>query len=88
MRNNLIIPLVLFLSACSTTLPVVEKFPDAPSGLLEKCPDLNMLKSGATLSDVALAINSNYALYHECSDKNSEWIDWYNKQKTLFESIK
>ena len=29
--------------------------------------------------------SENYTLYHECSLKNTSWIDWYQKQKKVFE---
>jgi hypothetical protein len=79
--------LVLLLAGCSTTVPVVMKFPDPPK-YTEKCPPLEQLKDGAKLSDVATTVNDNYTLYYECAVKNDAWIEWYQEQKQIFESVK
>ena len=36
--------LVLFLVACSTTVPVRQKFPDVPKALIEKCENLKKVE--------------------------------------------
>lgn len=77
--------LVLLLSGCSTLVPVKQKFPEAPKPLLEKCPDL--IQAGENSSDITeflKVIIKNYQLYYECSNKHEGWIDWYNKQKKIF----
>jgi len=76
------------LSGCSTTVPVVAKFPEAPETMLQGCPKLTKLKDDAKLSDVADLIVNTYTLYYECSTKHAGWIEWYNAQKTIFEEIK
>lgn len=84
----LFVSLVLFLTGCSTTVPVKAKFPEAPERLMQKCPQLEKLNDGSKLSDVAKTIAENYSSYHECSVKNDGWIEWYQKQKQIFEGVK
>jgi len=71
----------LFLVGCSTTVPVVMKFPAAPEELRQPCQDLSVLNEEAKLSDVAKSVSSNYTLYHL-------WNEWYTEQKKNFESLK
>jgi len=80
--------IVLLLSGCSTTVPVVMKFPEAPQPLLEICKELQQTPEDATLSEIAKKIGINYTSYHECSVKNDAWIDWYHTQKNIYESVK
>jgi hypothetical protein len=79
---------VLVLMGCSTTVPVTAKFPQAPERLMQKCPQLEKLEKEAKLSDIAKSVTNNYTKYHECSIQNDSWIEWYNAQKQIFESIK
>jgi hypothetical protein len=83
-----IVVLVLVLTGCSTTVPVVAKFPDAPSRAMQVCPQLEQLKDDAKLSDVATTVTNNYTTYYECAVKNDAWIEWYEIQKRIYEGIK
>lgn len=84
----LILLLVVFvLAGCSTTVPVVAKFPERPSDT-SACPQLEKLDDNAKLSDVITTVNDNYAEYYKCSVKNDTWNEWYEKQKKIFESFK
>lgn len=87
MRLFLISVLTLFLIGC-TTVPVAPKFPQVPTLLLEKCPELNKVIEEPKLSDIAKTITLNYTTYYECSIKQEAWVEWYNVQKQLYESIK
>jgi len=78
---------LLFLTGC-TTVPVTLKFPQVPNQLLEKCPELNKVIEDPKLSDIAKTITLNYTTYYECSIKQEAWVEWYNVQKQLYESIK
>ena len=82
-----LILLLLLLAGCSTTVPVTQKFPTAPELLQEPCQELKKL-TGEKISiiDFTKTVTANYTLYHECSAKNSAWLDWYQKQKRIFES--
>jgi hypothetical protein len=79
---------LLLLSGCSTTVPVVAKFPEVPAELKQKCQELNPLTNDAKLSDVAKTIVNNYTSYHQCSIKVDAWNEWYETQKRLFGEIK
>ena len=83
-----IVVLVLVLTGCSTTVPVVAKFPDAPTRAMQVCPQLEQLKDDAKLSDVAKTVTNNYSTYYECAVKNDAWIEWYEIQKRIYEGIK
>ena len=87
MRLFLISVLTLFLIGF-TSVPVAPKFPQVPTLLLEKCPELNKVIEEPKLSDIAKTITLNYTTYYECSIKQEAWVEWYNVQKQLYESIK
>ena len=77
------------LTGCSTTVPVVAKFPNAPKSLTEKCPPLNKIESDSvSIVDLHKTVVENYTLYHECALKVEQWNDWHVKQKKIFESVK
>ena len=80
--------LVLMLTGCSTTVPVTSKFPEPPKYSLQACPQLQTLKDGSKLSEVATTVTINYSTYYECAVKNDAWIEWYQIQKHIFESVK
>jgi len=81
--------ILAFLSTgCSTTVPVTAKFPEVPERLMQKCPQLEKLENEAKLSDITKTITNNYTTYYECAVKDDAWIEWYQKQKIIFESIK
>ena len=85
----LVIALALVLSACSTTVPVTAKFPQAPGALVqEPCPDLQKLRDDSKLSDVAKIITVNYSEYYMCAVKLEAWQRWYREQKTIYEGLK
>ena len=84
----LIAVLALSLSAC-VSVPVDRKFPKAPEELMAICPDLQTIPVGTTqLSVVVEAVTTNYGQYQLCQAKSSTWIDWYNEQKKIFDSVK
>lgn len=76
------------LTACVAT-PVARHFPDAPQELKTSCQKLQTVEPGTTkLSEVVSTVASNYGQYHECQLKTESWIEWYNIQKQLFDSVK
>jgi len=79
---------VALLTGCSTTVPVVAKFPEIPQHLLVKCPQLNKVNDDAKLSDISKTITMNYTEYYTCAVKNDAWIEWYQVQKKIFEGLK
>ena len=89
MKRLLILPVFLFLSACSTTVPVKRTFPDVPEELKTACPDLKQVPEGTTeLSKTLSVVVDNYGQYKECQIKVDLWTDWYDKQKKIFEEVK
>ena len=79
---------IAMFSGCSTTVPVTAKFPNAPENLLVKCPQLEKLSDEVKLSDISKTITANYTTYYECAVKHDAFIEWYNIQKNIFESVK
>ena len=59
-----VIPL-LMLTGCATSVPVKMSFPEAPTVLMEKCPELKALSEDAKLSDVAKTVAINYTTYYQ-----------------------
>ena len=89
MKKILVIFLALFLTACSTTVPVTARFPDAPILILEKCPQLKKIDGeNVSIVDFTKTVTLNYTTYYECAIKNDAWIEWYQIQKKIFEEIK
>lgn len=79
---------ITMCTGCSTTVPVTAKFPDMPVKLLEKCPTLQKVIEDAKLSDISKTITVNYTTYYECAVKHDAFIDWYQVQKNIYESMK
>lgn len=80
---------VLMLTACSTTVPVKQTWPDVPPELMKNCPDLAQLAPTETaITDLLRVVVRNYATYYECSARRDGWQDWYGEQKRIFESVK
>jgi hypothetical protein len=52
------------------------------------CPQLQKLQEDAKLSDISKTVSVNYGTYYECAVKTDAWIEWYQKQKHIFENIK
>ena len=80
--------LCILISGCSTVVPVTAKFPEAPTKLQVKCPQLEKLKDESKLSEVSKTITMNYSTYYECAVKLDSWIEWYQVNKIIFEGIK
>ena len=87
-NHFILVAVFAIITGCSTTVPVTAKFPDVPERLLIKCPQLEKLKDEAKLSDISKTVAINYSTYYECAVKNDAWIEWYQVQKRIFESIK
>lgn len=84
-----LILLVALLTGCSTTVPVVAKFPEAPQSLKENCDTLKKIEGEQiSIVDLHKTVIENYTIYHECVIKVEGWNEWYVKQKEIFESIK
>ena len=78
----------LTLLGCSTTVPLTQKFPQVPPALMEPAKDLNKLpEDKKTLTDLIENANDNYGTYYELKSKYDSWIEWYNVQKQIFETV-
>jgi hypothetical protein len=78
--------LTILLTGCSTTVPVVAKFPEAPPSLKVACPELKKIEGDAvSIVDLHKTVVENYGLYYQCSLRNDGWISWYGGQKKIFE---
>jgi hypothetical protein len=87
MKKSIIVAL-LVLSGC-TTVPVTAKFPSAPDSLKEPASTLKTLDTpNPELSDLISNANDNYAEYYRLRNRYNGWINWYNTQKQIFESVK
>ena len=84
--KQLLILLSVLMVGC-TTVPVTAKFPEPPK-YTQKCPQLQKLNTDPKLSDVASVVNINYATYYACAVKTDAWIEWYEVQKRIFETVK
>jgi hypothetical protein len=83
-----VVTFALLLSAC-VSVPVERKFPTVPAEIQAPCGNLQTIDPATTkLSTVVDTVVTNYAQYKECQAKTDSWIQWYNDQKKIFESVK
>lgn len=80
--------LAMLVTACSTTVPVTQKFPQAPQELQQPCKPLEQVITNTTLSQLTKTVVNNYSEYHLCSSKVENWQLWYTQQKQIFEELK
>jgi hypothetical protein len=77
---------VASLTGCATTVPVKQKWPDAPAALQERCPQLIELgKDQHSLKDLLMVMIDNYATYYVCAERTQGWQEWYQEQKKIQE---
>jgi hypothetical protein len=87
--KKLLICSVIALSGCATSVPVTMSFPQAPEDLKVSCPNIKLLDPATTkLSTVVGVVSENYGQYQECQIKVNGWIQWYESQKKIYESVK
>jgi hypothetical protein len=55
---------------------------------MENCPSLQQAQQTTKLSELLNTVSDNYAEYHECKAKHDSWIEWYNDNKKIYDSIK
>jgi len=91
MKKLFVVSICVGLVGCSTIVPIKPKkqeFPLPVPQLMVSCPDLSLVPQDTTkLSDTIVVISENYALYHECRAKLDTWIEWYNEQKKIYNSV-
>jgi len=79
--------LLILVTGCSS-VPIAPKFPEVPDRILQKCPQLEKLSEESKLSDIAKTVTNNYTTYYECAVKHDAFIEWYQVQKKIYESVK
>jgi hypothetical protein len=88
MKSIVIACLAVTLTAC-VSVPVQRSFPKVPPELMASCPPLQVMDPETTrLSNVVQSVVANYGQYQACDSKVDTWIEWYNTQKTIFDSVK
>jgi hypothetical protein len=81
--------LAVFLTACSTPVPVSQRFPDVPKALVERCENLKKIEGDkVAITEMLKVVVQNYGMYYECAAKVDGWNDWYQEQKRIYESVK
>ena len=84
--KKLILSLSIFLTACSTVVPVKQKFPEAPAKLMTKCPNLEEAEPTTTsIADLLKVVVRNYSTYYQCAVVTDGWQEWYQIQKIISE---
>ena len=85
----IILGLALVLVACSTPVPVSQRFPDVPKSLVERCESLKKIEGDkVAITEMLKVVVQNYGMYYECAAKVDGWNDWYLEQKRIYESVK
>lgn len=81
--------IALLLSGCATTtVPIVQKFPNPTPELMKKCEDLKKIEGDkVAITDMLKVVVHNYSLYYECSTKVDGWQEWYTEQKKIFDEL-
>jgi hypothetical protein len=76
---------VFFLVGCSTTVPVKQTWPELPEEFPKECKELKLLEGDkVTLSKLMDTVATNYGIYHECALHYRSAVEWYNKQRAIF----
>ena len=84
-----ILGIALVLAACSTPVPVSQRFPDVPKALVERCESLRKIEGDrVAITEMLKVVVQNYGMYYECAAKVDGWNDWYQEQKRIYESVK
>ncbi|NTU49762.1 MAG: hypothetical protein HGA87_02525 [Desulfobulbaceae bacterium] len=81
--KRMLILVCLILGACSTSIPMVQKWPEPPVSLSSP-PDLDTLQRGAKLSDMLHAVNCNAGKYYDAAARLTAWNQWYTEQQKIF----
>lgn len=64
-------------------------WPEVPANLTEPAENLKPLpEDKKTLTDLLENANENFGSYYTLKEKYNSWIEWYNTQKNIYESVK
>jgi hypothetical protein len=88
MKLSLSFILFIVLTGCdSATVRYI--FPDRPTALQYKCPDLNEVPQDTEkLSNVLSVVTANYGLYYRCAETVNAWNHWYEEQQKVAQQHK
>lgn len=87
MKLFLMLLLSITLMGCQTVTYSPE-FPDLPKELAEKCGPLEIISTPTTtVGELLLVVARNYTKYHECADRHRLMVEWYLKQKEVFDKL-
>lgn len=80
---------ILFLLTGCNVVPVKQKFPDVPVGLLEQPRQLSPIPKtkDVKLSEFMSIIVHNNTQCHANAIQLESWIEWYSKHKKNFEKL-
>lgn len=86
----IIIVMLLILTGCATqSVPVARKFPEAPAELLKPAVNLEPIPENTTALSVLIEnANANYTAYRTLRERYEAWQQWYQDQKSNFDSVK
>ena len=80
----ILLVLPLLLSGCFKTVPVKQKFPNAPAILLERCPQLMELPEDQNnIKNFMGIVIQNYGTYYQCAEKVQGWQEWYKENQKI-----
>jgi len=86
MNKLLLFCTIIFLSGCSTLLPVKQKFPEVPTQLMTKCEPLSTIdEPKVVFSEFLKVVTENYTKRHSCAKLVEYWQEWYIEQKKIFD---
>ena len=83
MKTLFAILISLILIGC--TVPVKQKFPEAPDTLMAFPKSLEEIPTNASSSQVFEIVIENYGTYYETVNLLKGWQDWYTIQKKNFD---
>jgi len=79
--------LIVLLTGC-TSIPVVTTFPKPPTSLN---PPAKLKPIEPTTTELSVLLDNaaeNYGSYYELKSKYEAWLEWYSKQKKIFEEVR
>lgn len=86
--KKLIIIIAIMLTGCSTTVvPIKQQMPELPAEFNGDCGELKLLEGDRVLlSKLMETVAINYGIYHGCALQYRNLVEWYTKQRNIFNS--
>lgn len=86
MNKLLSIVPILFLSACTQSVPIKNRFPEVPESLLVPPKDLIESKSGGQFTEFLKTVTDNYSTCDDSADRLIAWQTWYREQQKIYKN--